>query len=181
MSRRKLKGIGLENDRPLNQYEVMKIIGYDINLVQFKHVEDYGLNDIFINGMCLLHYSANNNVGHWVLLAKDYNCITYFNPTGNNIDEHLKHIDEDFRKASDQYIPKILLMLDESNYEIRYNEFKLQDYNTNTCGRWCGYFGRCYRLGVETFGKVFMKVPLEKRDQLIIDITEPILAAKLTN
>ena len=169
----------MTDDYPLSGREVMDIVGYPVRIVTFNLIDQLDLEDLFLNDLCLINYLHEERFGHWCCLCRDGDTITYFNPSGNFIDDAREGIPDDYIEISNQKQPHLLKLLyshskkNGGDYDIRYMDFPLQSYNTNTCGRWCGLFMRYYLMGEENFIKLFSDK--SNLDKMIIDMTEPVL------
>ena len=155
----------------------------------FERIGDFNdVNQLFveestgrISNMVLIIYRSQETFGHWVGLtrSKDLRRLTYFNSYGAYIDRAIEHIPEEFRDQSKQNFPFLLKLLNESNYEIHWNDKQLQQMSNDiaTCGRWVGYWMLQNRKGktLEEFVTPFLSIPLEERDEIIYKLTEPYL------
>jgi hypothetical protein len=135
-----------------------------------------------ISNMVLIIYRSREDFGHWcgIFRSKDLRRVTYFNSYGAYIDKALDYIPEEFRDVSQQNFPFLLKLLNESSYEIHYNDIQLQvmDGKSATCGRWVGWFFHCSKMGksIEEFVIPFESVPLEERDLIVVKLTQPYLS-----
>lgn len=134
-----------------------------------------------VSNMILIIYRSTETFGHFCCLtrSKDLRKLTYFNSYGSYIDKALDYIPQEFADLSKQNFPYLLKLLNESNYEIHWNDKQLQkmDKRIATCGNWSGLFMRYSRLGksLEDFVVPFLTVPLEERDEMVLKITKPYL------
>lgn len=124
-------------------------------------LEDYG-------AAIILYPNAGTNVGHWccIFFMPGTDIIQFFDPYGVYPDDQL----DDFNYDSDtihkrtQFPPKILELLLDTPYRVRYNEFPLQNLSlaANTCGLWCVFRLKNRSLTEEQFKKLFYDVPVNK-------------------
>ncbi len=129
-------------DYALNQYEVFKIIGYPVGFCLESNFDIH----LMKNDMLLI--LLQGEVNHWVMLMQDYESIIFFNPAGIKCPDSIRtHVDY-------------------------YMDLPLQSYNTNVCGRYCGFFGRLIGIGENNFENIFKNIPKKNRDKFIIDLTE---------
>ena len=105
------------------------------DLIKYKNIDEVLGND----DMCILLFEARKNYGHWCCLWKIDNTVSFFNPYGGFPDDSLKFIPEHFAKISNQNYPYLSILLDESPYQLTYNERKYQKHGKDikTCGRHC--------------------------------------------
>lgn len=166
-------------DFPLSGNQVMDLVGYPIRILPFSMIDGLEIDDLFENDLCLINYLKDDSFGHWCCLARDGDTITYFNPAGSFIDDARVGIPDEYIEISNQKQPHLLRLLYSNSkknggkYDIRYMDFPLQSYNTNTCGRWCGLFMRYYLMGEENFINLFKGK--KDLDKMVIDMTQPIL------
>lgn len=85
----------------------------------------------------IILYSTSESYGHWVCMFRVGNVIQFFDSYGYFPDDQRDFIPMEFFKKHYDKIPKLTRLLYESPYDKHYNEFRLQDKNTHTCGRWC--------------------------------------------
>lgn len=155
-------------DKLLSNHDVEKIIGKDINVLRYNELENYdSIDDLFINDCCLILYPSFNSEynGHWTILTRNNDEITFFDPYGEFIDDQRGPI-------NDPYLTRLVLDHMEEGGKAQYNDDQLQELKKgiNTCGRWCGLWGRCHKyINIDDFCKRLLK--MDNLDQLITDIT----------
>ena len=157
--------------------------------IGFEEIKDKDdVNQLFIedgtgrvSNMVLIIYRSQADFGHWCCLTRsnDLRVLNYFNSYGSYVDEAIKYIPDGFRIQTFQDFPHLLKLLSECNYRVEYNDVQLQvmDGKSASCGRWCGMFMRCCRLGktMQEFLQPFEALPLEDRDKMIVRLTNPYL------
>jgi hypothetical protein len=83
-----------------------------------------------------LYLIKNFNNGHWVGLVRRGNEIDFFDSYGYNVDYQEKFVTNDYLKyETGQNYKYLKFLLDNSQYKINYNKYKLQGKHTMTCGR----------------------------------------------
>ncbi|SRR6266568_482033 len=140
----------MHNNKILKQYEkialsdkhIFNILDGKNKLVLYPDLINYKNIDQVLgkHGICVLLFEAKKNYGHWCCLWKlDSNTVSFFNSYGGYPDDSLKYIPEHFARISNQDYPYLSLLLDESPYDLTYNERKYQAKGSNikTCGRHC--------------------------------------------
>jgi len=168
-------------DRPLNGKQIMDIAGYRVRIIPYTEVNDTSLNYMLsLNNACLINYLYEDRMGHWCALKRNGKSVTFFNPSGGEIDDMIDILNKlakdprnDVPGGQDKpYLTKHLLRENIYNdTEIRYMDYPLQDPNTSTCGRWCGLFLRYPELTEDEFIDIFKNF----NDKQIVQLTEPLL------
>lgn len=101
-------------------------------------------------------YLTKHNYGHFVCLWKfNETTIQFFDSFGDKVDRELKYIPKFFRHESGQEYPALSYLLLKSGYKIRYNQYKFQNIDNNTCGRWCIYRLWNSNLNEKQFANIF--------------------------
>jgi hypothetical protein len=86
-------------------------------------------------------YESKPNFGHWVLLTRHNNIISYFDPYGYKIDYPIKWASPQMREELN-IKPYLTNLLNKSDFDIEYNGFIFQNRNNldiATCGRHCTF------------------------------------------
>ena len=166
-------------DISLNPLQVQKISGKIINVIKYSELCDYvDANHLFSKSpFILLLYETQKNNGHWVCLIDKPKTIYVFDSYGIFPDDELKYTNIKFRKDNNMDFGYLSYLLYHSPKTIDYNAVQLQklDQNITTCGRWCGLRIRCDNLSNDKFAGMFKHVPLDKRDNVICQLTEKYL------
>ncbi len=161
-------------DIALTNGDIFKILDGEFNLVLYPQLVSYSDIDQVLgpHGACVLLFEAKERYGHWCCLWKqDENTVSFFNSYGGFPDDSLDHIPEHFAKINNEDYPYLSLLLDNSPYDLTYNEYDYQKHDSNikTCGRhvcvrlWCrdmsddqyheyiSYFMKKYRINADQF------------------------------
>lgn len=158
----------------LNPYQVQQIAGKPIKVVKYSSLHEYdNIEQLFdISNYVLLLFETKHNNGLWVGLVNKPKTIYFFCSYGYFPDDHLHYTNVKFRKSNNMDYGYLSYLLLHTNKTIDYNDKQLQkvDNNINTCGRWVGMFFRLNKSN-NAFSKIFMKVPQDKRDKLITELT----------
>lgn len=161
-------------DKELSNYDVYNIVKKPFGLIEGNRInENYDIDDLLINDMCLIIYNEINKIGHWCCMKKIKNTIYFFDPYGDFIDEQQKYTN----KIYDPVLRKILkryIKLNKKN-KVEYNDNQLQKFKKgiNTCGRWCGIFLKYDKVTIDEFNEIFnfYKSKGYDLDELITNLT----------
>jgi hypothetical protein len=114
----------------------------DINIITYSELKDY--NDITQllpsdKYACFILIQTSNNSGHWTVITRYNNTISYFDSYGIKPDGELKNISESQRYMLGENQHYLVKLLNNIPFKITYNKHDLQsrDENINTCGKWC--------------------------------------------
>ena len=164
-------------DNPLTGNEIKSILNNKVKIIQYGQINDYNNIDELLspyNRTIILYVWSktedNNPFGHWQLVFRNKNNnIEVFDSFGSWIDSFLDKIDKKFRAETGQSYKSLTKLLLNSNKKIEYNDKKLQNDNSNTCGKWC-----CYRLiksdlDIDEFNNLFGSNTINN-DKLILKI-----------
>lgn len=129
-------------DIALSDRDLRKLVNGKASVILYPNLVKYNTIDEVLgpHEACFLLFEAKPHYGHWCLLFKtNPGTLEFFNPYGGYPDDSLNYIPMHFRKVSNQYHTYLSYLLDDSKYELTYNEFAFQKKgpNTRTCGRWC--------------------------------------------
>lgn len=143
-------------DKLLSAEDIEHIIGYPIlillydDLAKVRRVEDILSENN--NEACLVLVRSGENVGHWIILLKEGDVVTFFDSYGGFIDDQLGY-------SPIRYYPHMSRLLSEYDGEVQYNPYQLQRFGNkiSTCGRWCAYYARNRDMHIDDFVKVMKK------------------------
>jgi hypothetical protein len=126
----------------LSNHDILRLLNNKCNIILYPDLPKYNnINELLDPyNACIILYESKPAYGHWCALTKrDDDIIEFFNPYGGIPDCCLKQINLEFRKKSNQLIPRLTQLMENSPYELHYNEFKFQElgYDIKTCGRHC--------------------------------------------
>lgn len=111
-------------------------------IMNISDLEQYNdINQILPNekDYCFLLYEHKPFVGHWTIITKNNNNISYFDSYGGKIDNPINWINKEQQEKLNVK-PYLSDMLINSNYNIDYNGIDFQNKKNNniaTCGRHC--------------------------------------------
>jgi len=163
-------------DNPLNGGEIkyllnnkIKILTYD-QLKNYKNIESllYPFNRVII--LYVWKKSENMRHVHWIgVHVNNRNNIEVFDSFGNFVDDFLNKIDVKFRNENGQSYRYLTDLLLKHRGTIEYNEKKLQNDKSNTCGKWVIYRFLRNDLTLEQFQNLFSK-NTQRNDNIILKL-----------
>jgi hypothetical protein len=162
--------------KSLSMSEIKDALGGKVRVITYDKLKNYKTIDEALGpyGKLVILYLTSDDYGHFVCIWKfNKEIIQFFDSYGDMVDRQLKYIPKYFIKESGQSFPMLSLLLLKSNYEVRYNSFKLQQDKTTTCGRWCVYRLIKCNLNEYEFYDIFKNNKL-KPDLLITYLTKNI-------
>jgi hypothetical protein len=157
-------------DIALSNFDIMKLVNNKANLILYPDVHKYkNIDDILGKyGSCFLLYESKPSWGHWTVLNKlNPNTIEFFDPYGGDDegypDETLKHIDDKFKKKTNQDKRYLSHLLYDSGYDIDYNQYKFQKHKNDikTCGRHCAVRTICKWMSLDDYYNFFKQMTKE--------------------
>jgi hypothetical protein len=129
---------------PLSGEEVLALCDGKANILTYPELHKYeNIEDILLNGSCIILYeysNTNGNVfGHYTCVNKlDTGEYEMFDSFGVLPDKERFFIDEAYRRKTNQDYPYLLTLLDRSGKNVSYNHYVFQREDTSTCGRYVG-------------------------------------------
>jgi hypothetical protein len=115
------------------------------------------INELMPCSLILYQLGGFNGVGHFCcIFYNDETKISYFDSFGNTPDYPLSYMTETMKKET-KHDHKYLIKLLYENKGVDYNNTKLQDYERETCGKWCAIRILCRNITNENFSKCFKK------------------------
>ena len=162
-------------DIPLSLQEVREIANIDFRFIPATQLIHYNIDNLFdINNVCLINYLESDHMGHWVCLIRNKNNIYYFNPFGFEISAMLYL--PPYNQMKGQELPYLRHILGHSKYRIYYNDYHIQDLDSNLCGRYVGLYIRMSQLDKKYLQfSTFKKNKWVKDPNKLIWITNAIL------
>jgi hypothetical protein len=130
-------------DYPLRGKDILKILNNKTNLIEYSTLYNINnLDDIFINGSCVILYRASPTNAHWCCVFLNKDGLNFFDPYGVILDNEINEITKINPLYSNKYYnggeKKLLKLFMNSKYNyLNYNEYKMQEMkqNINSCGR----------------------------------------------
>ncbi len=156
------KGILNLMDHGTTTTDLRKMLDGDrkIKILTYTDLMDYDDLDEVLSpeGRAILLYETSPGVGHWVCIFRDENNkngVQMFDSYGFKPDEELMFVPDSIKHDIYGGRKKLLQMLLDSHYAVRYSQYKLQGPSTSTCGRWCIMRLRLSHLTEGQFNKLF--------------------------
>lgn len=136
------KSLKYYEKQALSDKDISRMLDHKVKIELYPNLHKYTNIDQLLGpyGSCVLLFESKPKYGHWCCIFKvNDRLIEFFNPYSGWPDDSLLKINIDFRKASNQLIPKLSQLMVNSPYELSYNEYQFQEYNPDirTCGRHC--------------------------------------------
>lgn len=152
-------------------YEISEALDGKVNIMTYDELEELNTIDDVLgpHDKAVILYSTSESYGHWVCLWKHENTINFFDSYGYFPDDERKFIPEAYLKLKYNKIPHLTALLYKCKYPIRYNEYKLQNETTHTCGRWCIVRLLLDNLNEHDFYNVFKQ--FKHKDRAIYNLT----------
>ena len=125
----------------LSDEDVLRITDNKCKILLYSDLEQYHDIDSVLepHGAVIILYQLEQYVGHWIAIIKhDSKHIETFDPYGMKIDQELQFSQYNLRRHNGMRVPHLTHLLDNSPYQISYNDMQLQEFkhHVNTCGRW---------------------------------------------
>jgi hypothetical protein len=143
----------------LSDEDIRDFLNNKVKIITHDKINNYNnINDLIGKyNKCIILYKSDASYGHWCCLFKNKYGINFFDSYGNKPDEILNFLPNHINKALEQDHDNLIKLLYNSNYNIYYNEYPLQEYNKNinTCGRWCIFRLICKELNENEFYNLF--------------------------
>jgi hypothetical protein len=149
-----LKAKALTND------EISELLNGHVKVMTYSELKKYHHIDELLEpyGCAIILYQTKKNFGHWIALIKQGpHIIEHFDSYGIKPDNELKFVKSYMRSELGQDYPHLTYLLYHCDYQLSYNQYRLQKFkkNISTCGRWC--VTRCILRNVplDEFVKLF--------------------------
>lgn len=169
---KKLIGKSLSNNEIYDVFDgKIKILTYP-ELEQYKNIDEL----LYPYDKVIILYLTSENYGHWVALFKiNHNNIEFFDSYSMKPDEELKLIGEHVRNVNNQTTPHLSHLLYDSNYNIHYNDVRLQKMknDVNTCGRHCIVRLACDKMFIDDYVKLITSFKYDP-DYVVTYLTQTI-------
>ena len=157
------KVIILSEKVELSDIDILAITKHQTKIITYDKLHNiFDIEEILEPyGSAVILYTTKENFNHWVTLFKvNDTTLEFFDPYGLKVDEELNlEIKENLRPLDDDRIPHLSDILNNSNYKLIYNNFRLQKLlkDHNTCGRWCAVRLRFKYIPLKYFIDLFKK------------------------
>ena len=103
------------------------------NVITYGELRSMNIDELMRKIPMALLYETSEHYGHWVLLHKTPEGIEFFDSYGFKPDREEELIPQKFRQP--HMLSALLRMLSQT-IPINYNQYRFQEKETATCGRW---------------------------------------------
>lgn len=164
--------------KSLSSLDVMDLVDHRAKLLTYTELAEYDTLDQALgrHGALILLYLTSENYGHWCCVFKyGKDTIQFFDSYGKMPDDQLLFVPEYFRKESKQNHTHLTYLLYNSGYNVRYNQYVLQESKQDiaTCGRWVATRINLRHMNEDRFANMFLN-QTAKPDFLITLVTKNI-------
>ena len=165
-----------EVNRPLSNFDILDKMDNKTNIMSYSDLQQFNnINDILGNyKKCVILYQTSADFGHWCCIYEIDNTIYFFDSYGIIPDNQINFVPTELKKELYEDHRHLTKLLYNSNKNIEYNQYQLQNknININTCGRWCIIRLLYPKISIDNFNKIFNKFnDLIKKDELITLLT----------
>ncbi len=153
----------------LNDIEITDLLNYYNKPCHFVAYEDmYKIKDLkTLLPRTLILYELQE-VGHFCCVFINKYGLNFYDPLGYRIDDELKLVRSDLIHSKHQDFTYLLNLFRQSPFPIIWNNHRLQQHHTSTCGHWCTVRLLWDNLGEEEFYKCFKGV--KDKDKIVARI-----------
>ena len=145
-----LKGNGIPSEIrhlmkvALDENALLKALNNKVKIISYSDLKNiHDIDDLLYphNKVIILFAIKGPLNGHWTCLFKQKNgSIQFFDSFGLLPMDENKYMSMPYsieKYVSDQFKPYIYELFSQYPDKIRYNQYKLQDFSTSVCGRYC--------------------------------------------
>jgi len=150
---------------PLSGYE-MQILNPDSKIIVYTDLYKYdNINDLFkdTNKLIILYLVQSKTSGHWVCLFKNKDGFNWFDSYGVDVDKERNFLTKSKQiELNEQYdyLSKLL-----KPYKVIYNNVRLQNKHTQTCGCHTTYRLHNYKMNLQDYvDNLFIKKNIKNPD-----------------
>lgn len=170
-----MKGV----DYSLNNFEITNALGNRSSVYKYKDLRRLKSLDSFMRNKdyLIILYEYEPNYGHWTCILKQKSpgkkyTYEFFDPYGSLPDSMMRNIPKTIRNKRGMEFPDVLRLLNSSDREIHYNNYKLQKFKegVNTCGRWVIVRAMFSNLNIDQFNKMIKGLDKDG-DRFVTDFT----------
>ena len=169
--------------------DIKKLAGNGALILTYPELYKYkSIQQLFSQGIkkvVILYLQESTNTyqrGHWCLLTKNNNTVSFFDSYSYMPDSEIKWNDKEKREELNQdtnYLTKLLYEFAKKGGKVEYNEMRFQKKGAerNTCGRHAGVRARFYEVPLKTYQKLFREVRKHgfDLDDFIVDVSNYLL------
>src|SRR5271170_4596704 len=145
--------------KPLSGYQILETLNNDVNIMTYRDL--IKIDDLATilgpNNACVILYESHDSYGHWVLcFMRDNGNIEFFDSLSYFPDDELSFISKSYRLKNNLCYPYLTKLLYNSGRQIEYNDHKLQQDKSSTCGRWVLVRYVLRNMNIDDFANLFM-------------------------
>lgn len=158
------KGYSLSETEIRKAIKNVRVIGYS-ELKNYSNIEEVFSGS---DNVVILYVNTDKNYGHWTLLMKHPDRVSFFDSYGGDEDGkpdgEFKYIDKGLRKKHNYrgrpYLSSLLEKYAHKGGLVEYNETPLQskDKNVGTCGRHCIVRALCKTIPLKEYVRMLKAV-----------------------
>lgn len=115
----------------------------------------------------ILLIETSSHSGHWVMIVRQNNIITFFDSYGLKYDQELKFVNNNVRQQlhENPFLTPLFNLAKKQGFTINYNKKRLQQFspNINTCGKHVIAFANAVLEGLNL--KQYLKLLDEQKSQ----------------
>lgn len=175
--------------KELSGREIQDMIGEDGMVICYPQLYDYdSIEELFHNGelnKIVILYLQEPELGHWVVLTRYKNVLSFFDSYGimpdNELNWNSKTKNESLDQAEGNYLTKLM---HDYHGTVEYNEKRFQEHsrNINTCGRYCVLRALSYRMPLKKFQEILDSIRKAgvNLDDAIVFMTDSLLKNNVT-
>lgn len=120
----------------LSDSDIRHIVG-NVRIITYPDLENETIETLFEKHpyVVVLFLTEDDKTGHWQCLLKKDKSVELFDSFGVPADGNRKWLSSTKREELDQELPNYQIVFKDYDGELIFNNIKLQQENTNTCGR----------------------------------------------
>ena len=165
-------------EKTLATSDIVNALEGKTNVYSYDEIKHYNSIDDLLKpyGKAVILYfwkDKPNKFGHWCCIFKTpRDTIEFFDSYGS-VEHLLKDIPTTFKNSHGMEFPYLSKLVYDSPYEYEYNDKKLQDNDSNVCGRYVIARLSTTDMPIQKFQKIFNKKPKEN-DMIVYKLTEDV-------
>lgn len=161
-------------DKSLSDSDIYNALKGKCKIIDYPKVSKYKTIDQLLSpyGCAVILFLRAPNFGHWTCVFKVKNKVEFFDSYGYYPDDELKLIDPEFNENNYQNHTYLLKLMDNSPYELEYNDHKLQQFGDgiNTCGRHVINRLRYQKIPIDDYARILKSTDYSP-DELVTMMT----------
>lgn len=145
--------------QPLSGYQILNALNGNINIMTYRELIKIDNLDTILGPYhaCVILYESRDSFGHWVLcFMRDNGNIEFFDSLSYFPDDELSFISKSYKLKNNLCYPYLIKLLYNSGRQIEYNDHKLQQDKSSTCGRWVLVRYVLRDMNIDDFANLFI-------------------------